>query len=62
LFAPGDPERLAEGVLAALADRESWPRIKANAARYIDSERSWRHSVARYAEVYEGVLRRRSPR
>jgi PEP-CTERM/exosortase A-associated glycosyltransferase len=59
LFAPGDPDRLAEGVLAALADRESWPRIRAEAARYIDTERSWRLSVARYAEVYESVLRRR---
>jgi PEP-CTERM/exosortase A-associated glycosyltransferase len=58
LFPAGDPARLAEGVLAALADRSSWPRIQANAARYIDTERSWRHSVARYAEVYARVLRR----
>jgi PEP-CTERM/exosortase A-associated glycosyltransferase len=57
LFPPGDPARLAEGVLAALADRISWPRIKANAVRYIDTERSWRHSVARYAEIYARVLR-----
>lgn len=58
LFPAGDPAQLAEGVLAALADRASWPRIHANAARYIDTERSWRHSVARYAEVYARVLRR----
>lgn len=58
LFAPGDPGRLAEGVLSALADRASWPRIRANALRYIDTERSWRHSVARYRGVYDRVLRR----
>jgi PEP-CTERM/exosortase A-associated glycosyltransferase len=58
LFPAGDPAQLAEGVLAALADRASWPRIQANAARYIDTERSWRHSVERYAEVYTRVLRR----
>ena len=57
LFPPGDPQRLAEGVLAALADRDSWPRIRARASEFIDSERSWAHSVARYGEVYERILR-----
>ena len=58
LFPPNEPEALAGGVLAALADRSSWPRIRARAIEFIDSERSWRHSVARYAEVYARVLRR----
>jgi PEP-CTERM/exosortase A-associated glycosyltransferase len=57
LFAPDDPRRLAEGVLAALSDRGSWPRIRARATEFIDSERSWAHSVARYAEVYGRILR-----
>lgn len=57
LFAPDDPRRLAEGVLTALADRDSWPRIRARAIEYIDSERSWAHSVARYGEVYRRILR-----
>jgi PEP-CTERM/exosortase A-associated glycosyltransferase len=58
LFPPNDPQRLAEGVLAALADRHAWPRIRARAIEFIDTERSWTHSVARYAEVYARVLRR----
>ena len=58
LFPPDDPERLAEGVLAALDDDASWPRIRAEAVRFIDSERCWTHSVARYKEVYARVLRR----
>jgi len=57
LFPPNDPERLVEGVLGALADRPSWPRIRAQAVEFIDTERSWTHSVARYAEVYARVLR-----
>ena len=57
LFPPDDPQRLAEGVLAALADRDSWPRIRARAIEFIDTERSWAHSVARYAEVYGRILR-----
>ena len=58
LFPPDEPGRLAEGVLAALADRPSWPQIRARAVNFIDAERSWTHSVARYAEVYARVLRR----
>lgn len=57
LFPPGDPHLLAQSVLAALADRASWPRIRARATAFIDTERSWAHSVARYGEVYRRVLR-----
>jgi len=56
LFPPDDPRRLAEGVLAALADRDSWPGIRARAREFIDRERSWAHSVARYSEVYRRIL------
>lgn len=58
LFPPDDPERLAEGVLAAFDDEGSWPRIRASATRFIDSERCWAHSVAGYAEIYARLLRR----
>jgi glycogen synthase len=58
LFPPDDPEQLAEGVLAALDDETSWPRIRAEAVRFIDGERCWAHSVAGYKEVYARVLRR----
>jgi hypothetical protein len=44
--------------LAALADRPSWSRIRARGIEFIATERSWTHSVARYAEVYARVLRR----
>jgi glycogen synthase len=57
LFAPDDCRQLAEGVLAALADRNSWPRIRAQAIEFIDTERSWAHSVGRYGAVYRRVLR-----
>ena len=57
LFPPGTSRHLAEGVLTALADRASWPRIRAQATEFIDTERSWAHSVARYGEVYRRILR-----
>jgi PEP-CTERM/exosortase A-associated glycosyltransferase len=56
LFPPDEPQHLARGVLAALADRDSWPRIRAQATEFIDTERSWAHSVARYGAVYRRVL------
>jgi PEP-CTERM/exosortase A-associated glycosyltransferase len=58
LFPPDEPRRLAEAVVAALEDRGSWPRIRERAIAYIDAERSWAHSVARYAAVYDRLLRR----
>jgi len=56
LFQPDDPRSLAEGVLSALADRHSWPRIRARAVELIETERSWPCSVARYREVYHRIL------
>ena len=58
LFPPDEPQRLAEGVMTALADQPAWPRIRAQAIEFIDTERSWAHSVARYAEVYGRLMRR----
>ena len=57
LFPPDEPQLLAEGVMAVLADRPAWPRIRAQAIEFIDTERSWAHSVARYAEVYSRLVR-----
>jgi glycosyltransferase involved in cell wall biosynthesis len=57
LFPPDDPQSLVEGVLAALADRDSWPRVRARAVEFIETERSWASSVARYREVYSRILR-----
>jgi glycosyltransferase involved in cell wall biosynthesis len=58
LFPPDEPQLLAEGVMTALADQPAWPRIRAQAIEFIDTERSWAHSVARYAEVYGRLVRR----
>jgi len=57
LFSPNQPERLAECVLAALADRANWPQMRARALSYIETERRWEQSVARYVDVYGGILR-----
>jgi PEP-CTERM/exosortase A-associated glycosyltransferase len=57
LFLPGSAHHLAEGVLAALADQPFWPRIRAQATEFIETHRTWAHSVALYTEVYSRLLR-----
>ena len=57
LFRADEPRAVAASVMAALEDRASWPRLRAQARRFIEGERCWSHSVARYAGVYERLLR-----
>ncbi len=55
----GDAVALEKGLEAALAQREQWPQIRAQARRFVEQERTWTRSVARYAEVYRKALARR---
>jgi PEP-CTERM/exosortase A-associated glycosyltransferase len=52
LFAAGDPRALAERVQALLAMRASWPQLRAQGRRFVEEERNWRASVARYRAIY----------
>ncbi len=55
----GDAAALEQGLEAALAQREQWPQLRAQARRFVEQERTWTHSVARYAEVYRRALAQR---
>jgi len=55
LFKPGDPEALSAAVQALLRDPARWPGLKAAANRYVETERNWKSSVARYVDVYTRV-------
>jgi PEP-CTERM/exosortase A-associated glycosyltransferase len=57
LFAAGDPQALADKVLALLAAPESWAALRQQGRRFVEAERSWAASVARYRRVYGEVLR-----
>ena len=52
LFHAGSVDALAAKVLEVLANREHWAVIRTNGRRYVESERTWPLSVARYAYVY----------
>ena len=43
-------------LLAMLREPVRWPALKAAARRYVETERNWKASVARYENVYARVM------
>ncbi|MEO7497831.1 MAG: glycosyltransferase [Massilia sp.] len=62
LFQAGSAGALAEAVLRLLADRACWQGLRAGARWFVEYERTWNSSVARYAPLYEKLLERRRRR
>jgi PEP-CTERM/exosortase A-associated glycosyltransferase len=56
LFKAGDPEALVSAVLALLREPARWPGLKAAARRFVETERNWKSSVARYEDIYARIL------
>jgi glycogen(starch) synthase len=52
----GDAAALAQGLASALDQRDCWPALRERARRFVEQERTWAASVARYAEVYRRAL------
>jgi PEP-CTERM/exosortase A-associated glycosyltransferase len=59
LFPAGDSGALARTLEEVLARRADWDHVKRQARRFVESERTWAKSVARYADVYAAVVARR---
>lgn len=59
LFKAGDAAALAAAIDSLLAQRERWPQRRTAARRFVEAERTWAASVARYREVYRRALQRR---
>lgn len=59
LFRAGDASDLAAKVVALLRSEPLWATLKANARRFVETERSWAASVARYRPVYAALVRPR---
>ncbi len=55
LFPAGDARALAATIETVLARRAEWPRLRDQARRFVEAERTWARSVARYADVYESL-------
>ena len=61
LFRAGDVASLEATIESVLQRRNELEAVRAQARHYVESERTWRRSVARYVAVYEGVLSKRRP-
>lgn len=59
LFQADSVAALVTGVLTLLAQPDQWPSFKAQARRFVESERIWAGSVARYQPIYARLLERR---
>ena len=55
LFPAGDADALAQTIESVLERTGEWPRIQEQARRFVETERTWAHSVARYADVYAAL-------
>jgi len=56
LFTAGDVGSLAKTIEHVLQCQTEWPRLRARARRFVESERSWGRSVGRYAQVYRDLV------
>ena len=56
LFKAGDPEALAAAVLDLVRHPERWAALRSAARRFVEQERSWRDSVARYRNIYGALV------
>ena len=56
LFRAGDVAALEQSIESVLSQRGLWPQIRAQARRFVEVERTWAGSVARYKGVYERAL------
>ena len=55
LFRAGDAGSLADALLGLLAAPERWPALQRAGRRFVEAERNWRSSVARYRPVFDSL-------
>jgi PEP-CTERM/exosortase A-associated glycosyltransferase len=55
LFPAGDAHALARTIEAVIARKADWPRLRQQARHFVETERTWARSVARYADVYRSL-------
>ena len=55
LFDAGEPRALAAALDRLLAQRDNWQQLRDRGRAFVERERTWRASVARYDAVYRGL-------
>lgn len=56
LFGAGQPSALADAVNSLLGRRNEWQAMRDRGRKFVELDRTWESSVARYPAVYERVL------
>jgi PEP-CTERM/exosortase A-associated glycosyltransferase len=56
LFKPDDVAALCRAILDLRARPDDWNRLRRQAREFVESERTWAQSVARYTAVYDRAL------
>ena len=59
LFAAGNVLALEHALESLLSIRDRWPHLRRRARQFVEQERSWTASVARYRAVYQRALQGR---
>ena len=60
LFAPDDPDALADALAGLLEDRAIWPQRRAAARAFVERERNWSSNISRYRPVYQRLTSKAS--
>ena len=56
LFRAGSAEALAQSVASMLREREQWPAMRSRGREFVEQDRNWANSVARYRDVYGKLI------
>lgn len=56
LFRAGDHGSFVRTVVELFQARDSWDSLRTNGRAFVESERTWKNSVARYEQIYAGIL------
>jgi len=57
MFAAGNLGAFAESVIKMFDEKENWQTYRENGRRFVEQERNWAVSVARYRNIYEQLVR-----
>lgn len=56
LFKAGDPDALADKVVGLISRQELWPELRTAARNFVETQRNWPASVARYEKIYSSLV------
>lgn len=58
LFRAGSADSLGDAVLRLLEQRERWSELRKAGRHFVETERNWAASVARYRDIFEKLVRK----